>query len=79
MAGFAFQHHSKKWLRLKSSKPTITAGSCTWLLIRRRRWVEAKDQPALHLLFYQITSKTLQYTWQNDPNSTLSLKDLQRT
>lgn len=76
MAGFAFQHHSKKWLRLKRGKPTITAGS---FLLRRRRWVEAKDQPALHLLFYQIKSKTLQYTWQNDPNSTLSPKDLQRT
>lgn len=36
--------------------------------------MEAKDQPALHLLFYQIKSKTLQYTWQNDPNSTLSLE-----
>lgn len=76
MAGFAFQHHSKKWLQLKRGKPTITAGS---FLLRRRRWVEAKDQPALHLLFYQIKSKTLQYTWQNDPNSTLSPKDLQRT
>lgn len=27
MAGFAFQHHSKKWLQLKRGKPTITAGS----------------------------------------------------